>query len=324
MENLCDLLFELSNEDRLRILHQLNKKAMNVTNLSKTLDLTTQESSRHVSRLGEVGLTQKDVEGLHSLTPYGELVLKQLEGLEFISQHRDYFATHSLVHLLPEFICRLGDLADSAYVNDISAAFFSVEKVIQEAEEYILTITDQYLLNINFLIGEACERGVKAKNIEAKDWFVSPEIIRAYRAEDAKRQAIILARTTGLLEERILKRLDIYLFMSEKEVAVVGFPFPDGKFDYLGFTSKDERSHKWCRDLFQYYWERARNRGSVVEELYRWAKKRPRAIYALKNIATGKEFVYEKDLISEFERLALTNQGKLTLLGLFVYERLQQ
>ena len=35
MENLYDLLFELLNEDRLRILYQLNKEAMNVTNLSK-------------------------------------------------------------------------------------------------------------------------------------------------------------------------------------------------------------------------------------------------------------------------------------------------
>ena len=46
MENLCSLLFELSGEDRLRILHQLDKKAMNVTHLSKELDLTKQEVSR--------------------------------------------------------------------------------------------------------------------------------------------------------------------------------------------------------------------------------------------------------------------------------------
>ena len=99
MENLCDLLFELSNEDRLRILHQLNKEAMNVTTLSKALGLTTQESSRHVSRLGEVGLTQKDVDGFHHISPYGKLILKQLPGLAFTSQHRDYFTTHSLEHL---------------------------------------------------------------------------------------------------------------------------------------------------------------------------------------------------------------------------------
>jgi DNA-binding transcriptional ArsR family regulator len=63
MEDLCNLLFEVSNEDRLRILLQLDKEALNATNLSKELDLTIQESSRHLSRLSRVKLIQKDVEG---------------------------------------------------------------------------------------------------------------------------------------------------------------------------------------------------------------------------------------------------------------------
>jgi predicted transcriptional regulator len=45
--------------------------------------------------------------------------------------------------------------------------------------------------------------------------------------------------------------------MSEKEVAILSFPTLHGKFDYLGFTSKDDETRKWCNDLFMYYWERA-------------------------------------------------------------------
>jgi hypothetical protein len=41
LENLCDLLFEVSNEDRLRILLQLDEEALNVTRLSRGLGLTT-------------------------------------------------------------------------------------------------------------------------------------------------------------------------------------------------------------------------------------------------------------------------------------------
>ena len=323
MENLCNLLFELSNEDRLRILHQLNKEAMNVTNLSKTLDLTTQESSRHISRLGEVGLTQKDIDGFHRLTSYGELVLKQLEGLKFISQHRDYFTSHTLACISPEFVCRIGELADSTYTDDVMVAFYNVDKVFREAEEYIWVITDQYLISTWYpLTTEAIEREVKVKQIEAKDWVVPPKIKESYRAKDM--EAARRARITGLLEERILERLDICLYMSEKEVAGVAFPIPDGRFDYLGFTATDERSHKWCRDLFQYYWERARSRTSVAEKLYRWIKKRPKAIYALKKIAARKKIVNGKELISELENMGLIKQGKLTKLGDLVYARFQQ
>jgi len=255
LENLCDLLFELSNEDRLRILHQLNKKAMNVTNLSKALGLTTQESSRHLSRLGEVGLTKKDVNGLHHISPYGKLILKQLPGLKFTSQHRDYFTTHSLEHLPIEFVNRLGALADSTYTDDIMVAFHNTETMIQEAKEYIWVITDQYIMSTIPLFSKAFERRVKVKTIDPKRWVPPPKLKEGIRAEDA--QAVWQARTTGFIKEKMLERLDIYLYMSEKEVATLAFPTLDGRFDYLGFTSTDERMHKWCSDLFQHYWERA-------------------------------------------------------------------
>lgn len=40
------------------------------------------------------------------------------------------------------------------------------------------------------------------------------------------------ARNNGLLQERLVDRLDLCLYMSEKEVAVMAFPL-DGRFDYL-------------------------------------------------------------------------------------------
>ena len=262
MENLCDLLFELSNEDRLRILHQLNKKAMNVTNLSKALGLTTQESSRHISRLGEVGLTKKDVNGLHHISPYGKLILKQLPGLKFTSQHREYFTTHSLQRFPLEFVSRLGDLAESTYTDDIMVAFHNTETMIKEAKEYIWVITNQYIMSTIPLFGKAFERRVKVKTIDPKHWVPPPKLKEGIRAEEA--QVAWQARTNGLMEEKMLERLDIYLYMSEKEVATLAFPTLDGKFDYLGFTSTDERVHKWCSDLFQHYWERAETRKEFV------------------------------------------------------------
>jgi len=267
-------------------------------------------------------LTQKDADGFHRLTAYGELALKQLKGLEFMSQHRDYFTAHTLAGIPPDFVCRIGELADSTYIDGISVAFYNVEKMMREAEEYIWTITDQYIFDTLPLFTDALERQVKVKNIEAKNLFLPPRMEGGYRAE--YKEAFNQARATGFLKERLLERLDVYLYMSEKEVAGVAFPFPDGKFDYLGFTATDERSRKWCKDLFQYYWEKAHTRASVAEELYRWVEKRPKAIDALKKTAARKKVVYGKELISELESMGLIRQGKLTVLGDLVYARLQQ
>ena len=264
MENLCDLLFELSNEDRLRILHQLDKKAMNVTNLSKALGLTTQESSRHISRLGDVGLTQKDVDGSHHISPYGKLILKQLPGLEFTSQYRDYFTTHSLERLPPEFVSRIGELADSTYTGDVMAVFHNVETGMQEAEEHIWAIVDQYLMSTVPLARDALEREVKMKTIEPEDWVAPSEFYRI--RVNAERQWTSQARKTGLLEDRVSERVEVFLYMSEKEVSALAFPTLDGKFDHLGFSATDERAHKWCRDLFQYYWEKAEPRREIIFE----------------------------------------------------------
>ncbi len=327
MENLRKLFFELSSEDRLGILQQLSKNAMNVTSLSKKLGLTTQESSRHVSRLSDVGLTQKDSKGLYNLTLYGKLILTQLEGLAFTSKHEDYFASHSLTNLPSEFVSRIGDLAGSRYVDDVSDVFFGIDRVIQDSKEYVRTITDQYLMSTYPLLKEAIERGVQVRNIEARDWIVSPTMKQAYFSEEdhwvAMRQAFNEARADGLIEERMLERLDVFLYMSEKEVAGVAFPLSNGKFDYLGFSSKSERVHKWCSDLFQYYWERARNRKSMVEEIYKWIEKRPKVINVLKNIADGKEIVRGKEQIPELESRFLVKRGKPTVLGDMVLLELQ-
>ena len=322
LENLCNLLFELSNEDRLRILHQLNKEAMNITNLSRILSLPTQESSRHVSRLDDVGLTQKDINGLRRLTALGKLVLKQLEGFEFILRHRTYFTNHSLVDLPNEFVCRISDLADSTYIDDVQVAFYSAEKVTKEAERHIWVITNRYLMNIVPLLREAFERGVTVKKIEPRDWFLPSKLRDGHQIEDAEAKS--RARITGLLEERLLNHLDIYLYMSEKEVAGVVFPTLDGRFDYFGFSGTDERFLGWCMDIFQHYWQRARPCESVVDEIYKWLRKRPDAIDIIRNLARGKEIAIDRELISELESVGLIRKGKLTRVGDIVYTRLQR
>ncbi len=325
LENFCALFFELSSEDRLRILFEIEKKATNVSGLSRKLNLTTQESSRHTSRLSNVGLTRRDSNGLYHLTPYGRLVLRQVEGLKFVSKHKDYFSLHSAGHLPIEFIDRMVDLAQSEYVNDISLAYYNVEKLMREAEEYIWVITDHYLLSTLRLYTNAFERKVKVRTIEPQDWIVPPEIREAYSSlPGGHSEASERARATGLLEEGLVEQLGIYLYLSEKEVAIVGFPLLDGKFDYLGFTSVDKRVQRWCRDLFKYYWRRSPSREDKAEEILEWIRNKPEAIYVLESIATGKDIRHRKDYIQELERRFLVREDKLTILGDIVLLRLRE
>lgn len=132
VERLTDLMFEVSNEDRLRILLRLVEGGMSVTGISRELDLTTQEASRHLSRLNDVGLTRKDAEGSHNVTPYGRLIIKQIQGVRFASEHVGYFSNHVLEELPVEFVYRMGELAGSTYVDDLMFSIHCCEKVFRE------------------------------------------------------------------------------------------------------------------------------------------------------------------------------------------------
>lgn len=45
------LLFEISGEERLRIIHLLDEKSRKLSGMTRILDITTSETSRHLSRL---------------------------------------------------------------------------------------------------------------------------------------------------------------------------------------------------------------------------------------------------------------------------------
>ena len=255
MESLCDLLFEVSNEDRLTILRKLSEESMNVTGLAKELSLTTQESSRHLSRLSDIGLARKNPEGLYLLTPYGELILNLLPGLEFVSGHSEYFSNHSHERLPSHLLSRMGELEESVYLDDAVVALYSIEKMVPRAEEYIWSVNFPVPLSVFPLLREAFERGVTVRLIGPKGYVVHPVVRGALQEED--REAIFRARASKLLEERFMEQMDVLMWMSEREVAIVALPKPDGTFDSQGFASTDKRAHKWCGDLFLHYWQKA-------------------------------------------------------------------
>jgi len=250
LEHLCDLLFEVSNEDRLRMLRRLEEGAMNVTGLSRGLGLTTQEVSRHISRLGETGLVKKATDGQYSLTSLGRLTLRQIEGLEFTSRHNKYFINHTVEDLLASFVYRIGELEGSSRVDDVMVVFNNVERMIREAEEYVWRLTDRYLMMALPELEAATDRGVEFRLMKSKGFEFPPDW-------PGPGKILAKARADGVFKLRESDAARVFIAMSEKEVAALAFPTTEGRFDYFGFASKDEGTHRWCSDVFQYYWDRA-------------------------------------------------------------------
>jgi predicted transcriptional regulator len=254
VERLSDLYFEFSNEDRLRILRSLQVRPNTVTGLSRELGLTNQECSRHLNRLAEAGLTRRSPDGNYNITPYGALSLELQASQVFVAEHLDYFNTHSLKGVPSHLLMRLEEMSRSELVDDIMVVFHNIEGMLKEAEDHVWNITNQYIASTIPVARETFKRGVTNRAIDLKGYQPPPELTDIVTPEDI--ETWHAAQADGRLEMRTLDEIDIFLWMSEKEVAIVSFPTQERRFDYKGFTSKDERAIRWCEELFLHHWKR--------------------------------------------------------------------
>ena len=250
IEHFHDILFELSNEDRFNILQSLTSENYNVTNMSRHLALTTQEASRHLNRLAEVGLITKSVSREYELTSYGKLVLSQATGIMFATSNKEYFIDHKTDDIPLEFLCQLTKLRESKLVNDVMVSFANIDRIIEEATEYIWRLTDRYNMMSLPKLEAATERKVNLKLMQTKDFQYPPEW---------PGPGIVLkeARLKGKFEVRHSSEANVFIAMNEKEVAILALPMENNLFDYRGFTSSDPKFHDWCREIFHFYWANA-------------------------------------------------------------------
>jgi predicted transcriptional regulator len=237
MEALCDLLFEFSNEERLKILLELEKGSKNLTRIAKDLDFTSQGTSRNVARLVETSIISRNPDGEYELTPYGSVSLKLLSSYEFLSRNRQYFLGHDVSVLPYQFINRLGELSVCSFQGDFITGLSYGEAMMRAAEVYVCTMGEQFHVNAPPIIGEKVKLGVVFRTILPETVVPPPGF-----------------RPAALgVERRTLPRVKIRVFMTEKE-AFFGFPNLEGKIDYTSFVSKDAKFRNWCLDLFNYFW----------------------------------------------------------------------
>ena len=241
MEALCDLLFEFSNEERLKILLELEKGPKNLTRIAKDLDFTSQGTSRNVARLVETSIISRNPDGEYALTPYGGVSLRLLSSYEFLSRNKLYFLGHDASVLPYEFINRLGELAVSSIQEDFVTNYVLEGEMLKQAEEYVYSTGDQFNVNAQPIIAEKLNLGVEIRTI-LPETIVPPPGFRPASGPN----------------RRLLPKVQVAITVTDKK-AFLGFPTLDGKFDQgVRFVSEDPMFRKWGLDLFNYYWDQSK------------------------------------------------------------------
>jgi predicted transcriptional regulator len=253
LQGLCNLLFELSNEDRLKILLELKKGPMKLSRISEKFGFTVPETARNIARLAEESLIARDVDGYFHLNPIGDVTLQLVPSLAFLSGHKNYFRTHTFSALPPEYVTSIGVLQNSKFVKGVTETFFNADGMVREAKEFVWISVDQILVSTLPLFIEAIERGVEIKKLMPRNADVPDKIMTIANDPFFERAA-----RANMLESRYLDKIDFVLFISEKEVAGITFKNLEGVFDYGSFRSNGEAVISWAKSLFLHYWNRAK------------------------------------------------------------------
>jgi len=244
--SLTDLLFELSSEDRIAIMRRLSEEPLKLSHVANRLDITVTESSRHLQRLSDTGLIQKDADGLYEVTPYGSLVLSLVPGLDFASRNRSYFAEHSSSVLPPKFTNRIGELSAGKRLSDTMTTFAHINQILSNAEEFAFSMNNNPIPLRGISLSEKNDtRSILQEGISLQD-------IARERG----------AHIRGDIKRRFLPNVQVFILVTEKE-AMFSLPYLNGNIDYCSFTGKDPGFRGWCGDLFLHFWEEARPNPSI-------------------------------------------------------------
>jgi predicted transcriptional regulator len=244
MKKLHKLLFELSSSERMSILLALQQHRLRLSQISRRLDLTVAEASRHLHRLSEARLIEKDTTGSYEVTQYGKLVLSLLSGLGFVIKHQDYFLEYDVSCLPDEFVGRMGELTNGEFGADIFRNIELTEKEFREAEEFIWVMSDQILKSLIPVVAGKVKQTFDTR-------FIFPETVMP---PDSK--APIPSTLPGI-QKRVLPKVEAIVIVTDK---AAGFCLPNsnGRIDYRNLNGNDSKFRKWCKDLFLYYWEKAK------------------------------------------------------------------
>jgi predicted transcriptional regulator len=254
LEHLAELLFIIASIDRLTLLSEIATEKRRLSQLTTKLSATPQETSKHLMRLRNAKLVEKDSDGFFGLTAFGKIILNLLPSIRFLTQNREYFLSHDISSLPLEFIERIGELQEGEYGEKVGSILAHTQQVVQDAEEYIWLMADHPLGGEEYVTGSG-----KLESSRTVTWrIIIPAADSSIDWQDLRRT---VGTHKGRIEYRLIedvKNIKAGIALNEK---IAGVTFPDimgKKLDFnSGFRSNDPIFRKWCQDLFEFHWNKA-------------------------------------------------------------------
>ena len=248
------ILFELSNEERLRIFKALFNEKKKHSDLEQELNLPGSEISRHLKRLNESHLIRKSLNHQYSITNLGKIFYQLLDIFEVSIKLREFFNTHSISMIPMELMLQLGSLKTIEIGIKTIQNLELREELIKNAEKVIFITMDQIQSSIIPVIESNIQNNsmdirilVDKSNLileenNALDTLNQQNSLNSFINED-------LANKSKVYD----KNLEFSLLVTDKGAML--FLEKDGEIDYNQcLIDNNESFIEWTSELFDYYW----------------------------------------------------------------------
>ncbi len=157
-------MFELSHQDRLRILYRLKESSAKLTRISRDLDINTVEASRHLSRLSEVSLVEKTADGTYQITYLTPFVLKILDRVNFILEEKDFFLEHD-IGSVPIVSENCFPIAETKIVRDFFNVVTAIKEGSTDAQSFLYIVSPKPMKDMVDINIRKADEGVEVRII---------------------------------------------------------------------------------------------------------------------------------------------------------------
>ena len=253
-----EIFSSLANSQRLAILYIISENKKTLSSIAKELKITTQETHRNLNKLMNSNIIEKDFKGYFSLTVFGDMIIKNISAINFLSKHKKFFSEHNFHNIPIKFIQRIGALEKSDFLSGFVAVIEYIKRMYQNCEKYIYSILPQVPLDlIHTAIPIVKERGLKFKHILPIDALIPKK-----SEEFLENEGYSNLLHKGIIERRMVTKTNLGIVLTEHQ-ALVMFPLSKGLVDmnfiFCNNVSMDGGLfHEWCLDYFIEIWNNAK------------------------------------------------------------------
>ena len=138
------VMTDICHPTRIQILSIVHESPTSFSNISSRIDLSNSEISRHLNRLFDQGVLEKDTKSRQiSLTKYGALIHHSLQPLQFYCEHNHIFSDHDILDLPDFLLVSIPLLKHAEIVKGTGPVMFKMQEIMERTKKYIKMMVNQ-------------------------------------------------------------------------------------------------------------------------------------------------------------------------------------